>query len=82
MHGGGLHIFRAMARSVVAGHGLGQRVRQPPFGANPPAEFRMDGASKKIKFKENGESGSNYIIRVVKDGKFVNYWDPRTGKKY
>ncbi len=42
----------------------------------------MDGASKKIKFQENGESGSNYIIRVVKDGKFVNYWDPQTGKKF
>ena len=42
----------------------------------------MDGASKKIKFAENGESGSNYIIRVVKDGKFANYWDPQTGKKY
>lgn len=42
----------------------------------------MDGASKKIKFQANGESGSNYIIRVVKDGKFVNYWDPQTGKKY
>ncbi|EHJ48499.1 Extracellular ligand-binding receptor [Solidesulfovibrio carbinoliphilus subsp. oakridgensis] len=42
----------------------------------------MDGASKKIKFQANGESGSNYVIRVVKDGKFVNYWDPQTGKKY
>ena len=42
----------------------------------------MDGASKKIKFAANGESGSNYIIRVVKDGKFANYWDPQTGKKF
>ena len=42
----------------------------------------MQGASKKIKFQQNGESGSNYIIRVVKDGKFANYWDPQTGKKY
>ena len=42
----------------------------------------MQGASKKIKFQANGESGSNYIIRVVKDGKFANYWDPQTGKKY
>ena len=40
------------------------------------------GASKKIKFQANGESGSNYIIRVVKDGKFANFWDPQTGKKY
>ena len=44
--------------------------------------MNMDGASKKIKFQQNGESGSNYIIRVVKDGKFANYWDPQTGKKY
>jgi branched-chain amino acid transport system substrate-binding protein len=42
----------------------------------------MQGASKKIKFQQNGESGSNYIIRVVKDGKFANFWDPQTGKKY
>ncbi|MFP5259878.1 MAG: branched-chain amino acid ABC transporter substrate-binding protein [Acidobacteriota bacterium] len=42
----------------------------------------MQGASKKIKFQANGESGSNYIIRVVKGGQFVNYWDPQTGKKY
>lgn len=45
-------------------------------------KMNMDGASKRIKFQPNGESGSNYIIRVVKDGKFVNYWDPQTGKKY
>ena len=42
----------------------------------------MQGASKKIKFEANGESGSNYIIRVVKDGQFANFWDPQTGKKY
>ncbi|MYL83782.1 ABC transporter substrate-binding protein [Desulfovibrio aerotolerans] len=42
----------------------------------------MQGASKKIKFQANGESGSNYIIRVVKDGQFANFWDPQTGKKY
>ena len=45
-------------------------------------KMNMDGASKKIKFQANGESGSNYIIRVVKDGKFANYWHPQTGKKY
>ena len=42
----------------------------------------MQGASKKIKFQANGESGSNYIIRVVKNGQFTNFWDPQTGKKY
>ncbi len=40
------------------------------------------GASKQIKFKANGDSGSNYIIRMVKDGKFVNYWNPATGELY
>ena len=58
-------------------------------GSTDPAKIKaellkmdMDGASKKIKFKENGESGSNYVIRVVKGGQFVNYWDPQTGKKF
>jgi branched-chain amino acid transport system substrate-binding protein len=41
-----------------------------------------DGASKHIKFAPNGDSGSNYVIRVVKDGQFKNFWDPQTGKKY
>ncbi|NDV23857.1 branched-chain amino acid ABC transporter substrate-binding protein [Desulfovibrio sp. JC022] len=41
-----------------------------------------DGATKHIKFKPNGDSGSNYIIRKVEDGKFVNYWNPATGKLY
>lgn len=41
-----------------------------------------DGATKHIKFKPNGDSGSNYIIRKVKDGKFVNYWNPATGELY
>ncbi|WP_319472094.1 branched-chain amino acid ABC transporter substrate-binding protein [uncultured Pseudodesulfovibrio sp.] len=40
------------------------------------------GASKQIKFKANGDSGSNYIIRMVKGGKFVNYWNPATGELY
>ncbi|MEA4857495.1 ABC transporter substrate-binding protein, partial [Solidesulfovibrio sp.] len=58
-------------------------------GSTDPAKVKaellkmdMDGASKKIKFQPNGESGSNYIIRVVKDGKFANFWDPQTGKTY
>ncbi len=41
-----------------------------------------DGATKHIKFKPNGDSGSNYIIRKVEGGKFVNYWNPATGKLY
>jgi branched-chain amino acid transport system substrate-binding protein len=40
------------------------------------------GASKQIKYKENGDSGSNYIVRQVKGGQFVNFWNPQTGQKY
>jgi branched-chain amino acid transport system substrate-binding protein len=40
------------------------------------------GASKIIKFAPNGDSGSNYVIQVVKDGQFVNYWNPATGEFY
>lgn len=42
----------------------------------------FDGASKKIKYKENGDSGSNYVIQVVKDGKFTNYWNPENGQLF
>ncbi len=41
-----------------------------------------DGATKHIKFKSNGDSGSNYIIRKVDNGKFINYWNPATGQLY
>jgi len=44
--------------------------------------MNYDGASKHISFKPNGDSGSNYIIRVVKDGQFVNYWNPADGSLY
>ncbi len=40
------------------------------------------GASKKLTFNEKGDSGSTYKVIVVKDGKFVPYWDPDTGMKY
>ncbi|WP_029893572.1 branched-chain amino acid ABC transporter substrate-binding protein [Desulfohalovibrio reitneri] len=42
----------------------------------------FQGATKHISFKENGDSGSNYIIRQVQDGKFANYWNPATGETY
>ena len=42
----------------------------------------MDGASKHIKFMENGDSGSDYIIYTVADGQFKNYWNPATGKLF
>ncbi|MBF0388621.1 MAG: branched-chain amino acid ABC transporter substrate-binding protein [Desulfamplus sp.] len=37
------------------------------------------GASKHVKFKENGDSGSSYIAFKVEKGEFVPYWDPATG---
>ena len=45
-------------------------------------ELDMDGASKRIKFKDNGDSGSNYVIYKVEGDKFVKFWDPQTGKKF
>jgi branched-chain amino acid transport system substrate-binding protein len=44
--------------------------------------LEFQGASKKIDYLENGDSGSNYIIQMVKDGKFTNYWNPETGTLY
>jgi branched-chain amino acid transport system substrate-binding protein len=42
----------------------------------------MQGATKKIKFQENGDSGSDYVIWTVKDGKFKTFWNPTTGKLF
>jgi branched-chain amino acid transport system substrate-binding protein len=42
----------------------------------------MEGASKKMDYLENGDSGSNYIIRKVENGQFINFWDPQTGKVF
>lgn len=42
----------------------------------------FEGATKRIKFMKNGDSGSNYVIWTVKDGKFKTYWNPETGKLY
>jgi branched-chain amino acid transport system substrate-binding protein len=42
----------------------------------------FDGASKHVKYKENGDSGSNYIVRTVKGGEFKNFWNPETGQLY
>lgn len=43
-------------------------------------EFK--GASKTFRYKENGDSGSNYIIRKVENGEFVDYWNAQTGEKF
>lgn len=43
---------------------------------------KMQGASKFFSFDAKGDSGSNYVVLVVKDGQFVPYWNPVTGKKF
>lgn len=45
-------------------------------------KLNFQGASKKMQFRENGDSGSDYIIYMVKGGKFVPYWNPLTAKMY
>lgn len=58
-------------------------------GTTDPAKVRDEllkikftGASKEISFNEKGDSGSNYTVYVVKDGKFAPYWNSMTGQKY
>ncbi len=41
-----------------------------------------DGVSGKIEFDEKGDRKLAHIIWIVKDGKFVPYWDPITGKYF
>ena len=42
----------------------------------------VNGATKHIKFMENGDSGSDYVIWTVEGGQFNTYWNPTTGKKF
>ena len=46
--------------------------------------MKMDfqGATKRIKFKANGDSGSDYVIWKVENGEFKNFWNPETGKRF
>ncbi|WP_147820045.1 branched-chain amino acid ABC transporter substrate-binding protein [Salidesulfovibrio onnuriiensis] len=44
--------------------------------------LEIDGASKKFKYLENGDSGSNYIIRQIQNGEYINFWNAQTGEKY
>lgn len=46
--------------------------------------MKMDfaGATKRIKFMKNGDSGSDYVIWKVDGGQFRNYWNPATGQKF
>ncbi|BCS88644.1 branched-chain amino acid ABC transporter substrate-binding protein [Pseudodesulfovibrio sediminis] len=58
-------------------------------GTSDPAKVReallkidFTGASKQVKYQENGDSGSNYTVYKITDGKFVPYWNSLTGEKY
>lgn len=58
-------------------------------GSTDPAKIKAEimkmdfqGATKKIKFKANGDSGSDYVIWKVENGEFKNYWNPVTGNLY
>jgi len=55
-------------------------------GSTDPAKLKAEimkmdfnGASKRIKFRENGDSGSTYIAFKIENGKFIPYWDPQKG---
>ncbi|MCP4690028.1 MAG: branched-chain amino acid ABC transporter substrate-binding protein [Desulfobacterales bacterium] len=55
-------------------------------GSTDPAKVKaeimkmdFEGAAKRIKFKENGDSSSNYIVFLIKDGKYTKFWDPAKG---
>jgi len=41
-----------------------------------------DGVTGEIKFDPKGDRKLAHIIWIVKDGKFVPYWDPLTGKYF
>ena len=58
-------------------------------GSTDPAKIKdqimkMDfqGATKQIKFRPNGDSGSDYVIWKVENGEFKTFWNPATGKKF
>lgn len=55
-------------------------------GSTDPAKIKaeimkmdFDGVAKRIKFRENGDSGSSYIAYKVENGQFVPYWAPEQG---
>jgi len=45
-------------------------------------KLNLPGASKVIKFQDNGDSGSNYVIFKVEGDKFKEFWNPATGKLF
>ncbi len=58
-------------------------------GSTDPAKIKAEimkmnfqGATKEIKFKSNGDSGSDYVIWKVVKGEFKTFWNPATGKLF
>ena len=58
-------------------------------GSTDPAKIKAEimkmkflGATKMIKFKPNGDSGSDYVIWKVENGEFKAFWNPVTGKLF
>lgn len=45
-------------------------------------KLNIVGASKTIKFQDNGDSGSNYVIYKVEGDKFKEHFNPETGKMF
>jgi branched-chain amino acid transport system substrate-binding protein len=42
-------------------------------------KMNFQGASKMVKFRPNGDSGSNYIVFIIENGEYKKYWDPNSG---
>ncbi len=45
-------------------------------------KMNVQGASKVIRFVDNGDSGSNYVIYKVEGDKYKEYWNPENGKMF
>jgi branched-chain amino acid transport system substrate-binding protein len=55
-------------------------------GSTDPAKvkaalFKLDyqGASKRVKFRKNGDSGSSYVAFKINNGQYKLYWTPEVG---
>lgn len=55
-------------------------------GSTDPAKVKAEmmkldyqGASKQVKFRPNGDSGSSYVAFKIQDGEYKLYWTPETG---
>ena len=45
-------------------------------------DLKFVGASKTVDYEANGDSGSNYTVYIVKDGRFQPYWNSLSGEKF